>query len=147
MNRLAPLALILAAAGCARNPRPLPMVESPILENESVRAVMTAALLADAAGRDADSLYLVGATIVADGLPVRLPPRFAGVRGGGTATVSGTMMEITPYLAWGVLEYRWTPGAAGQPAYGRATFVLERAGGRWRIKHLHTSALRAGGRG
>ncbi len=147
MTRSLALLLALAAAGCARNPQPLPMVEAPLLENESVRAVMTAALMADAAGQDADSLYLVGATIVANGLSVRLPPRFAGVGGGGTVAVTGTMMEITPYLAWGVLEYRWTPGPGGQPAYGRATFVLERAGGSWRVKHLHTSALRAGGRG
>ncbi len=147
MNRLLLLALVAAAGGCARQAEPVPIVQAPLLENERVRAVMSGALLADAAGQEADSLYLVGATVVADGVPVRLPPRFAGVRRGGTAAVTGATLEITPYLAWGVLEYRWTPGAGGQPAYGRATFVLERAGGSWRIKHLHTSALRAGGRG
>ncbi len=142
MNRLVPLALVFVVGGCARHAEPIPLVESPILENENVRNVMSAALLADAAGQGADSLYLVGATIVADGVPVRLPPRFAGVKRGGTAAVTGTTLEITPYLAWGLLEYRWTPGAGGQPAFGRGTFVLERTGGSWRIKHLHTSSLR-----
>ena len=54
-------------------------------------------------------------------------------------------MEVTPYLAWGVLDYQWMPGAGagahGRRAFGRATFVLERSGGSWRIKHLHSSAL------
>jgi hypothetical protein len=136
------LALLVAVAGCARAAAPVPTVQAPLLENENVRRVVTAALLADAAGRDVDTLYMVGATVVADGLPVRMPPRFAGVRRGGTASATGATLEITPYLAWGVMEYQWAPAAGGAPAYGRATFVLERAGGSWRIKHLHTSALR-----
>lgn len=142
MRRPARLALLVALAGCARSAEPVPMVQAPLLENENVRKVMTAALLADATGKDADTLYMVGATVVADGLPVRMPPRFAGVRRGGTAGVTGATLEITPYLAWGVMEYQWAPVAGGAPAYGRATFVMERAGGSWRIKHLHTSALR-----
>ena len=135
-------ALLVAAAGCARPTGTTPTVQAPLLENEKVRAVMSAALLADAAGKDPDTLYLVGASVVADGVPVRLPPRFAGVRRGGTASVTGATLEITPYLAWGLMEYRWAPAAGGTSAYGRATFVLERAGGSWRIKHLHSSALR-----
>jgi hypothetical protein len=136
------LALLLALAGCARAAQPVPVVQAPLLENENVRKVMTAALLADAAGREVDTLYMIGATVVADGLPIRLPPRFAGVRRGGTASVTGATLEITPYLAWGEMEYQWVPAAGAAPAYGRATFVMERAGGNWRIKHLHTSTLR-----
>lgn len=142
MKRVTPWALLVALAGCARPTETAPTVQAPLLENENVRGVMSAALMADAAGKDVDTLYLVGASIVADGLPVRMPPRFAAVRRGGTASVTGATLEITPYLAWGLMEYRWTPAAGGTPAYGRATFVLERAGGSWRIKHLHTSALR-----
>ena len=137
-------ALLIAAAGCAGPRETAPTVQASLLENENVRGVMSTALLADAAGKDPDTLYLVGASVVADGVPVRMPPRFAGVRRGGTASVTGATLEITPYLAWGLMEYRWAPAAGGTPAYGRATFVLERAGGSWRIKHLHTSSLRTG---
>ena len=142
MKPLTRLALLGVLAGCAHSTQTVPMVQAPLLENENARGVMSGALLADAAGKDGDTLYMVGATVVADGLPVRLPPRFAGVRRGGTASVTGVTLEITPYLAWGEMEYHWAPAAGGTPAYGRATFVMERAGGSWRIKHLHTSSLR-----
>lgn len=143
MNRPLSVGLLLALGACARNPDPA-MVASAVLENAQVRAVMDAALRAAAAGQPADSLYLVGATIVADGVPGSAPARLAGVRPGGAATTTGATIEITPFFAWGVLEYRWMAGTGGQPTYGRATFVLERVGGSWRIKHLHTSSLRAG---
>ena len=143
MNRPLALSLLLALGACARNPKPV-MVASAVLENDQVRSVMDAALRASAGGQPADSLYLVGAAIVVDGVSGSAPARFAGVRPGGVATASGATIEITPYFAWGVLEYRWMPSSGGQPAYGRATFVLERVGGSWRIKHVHTSSLRAG---
>ncbi len=141
MHRPAVLCAMLAL-GCAQRSAPVPIVEAPMLEDANVRAVMQSAVRADAAGQAADTLYLVGAVTVANGVPVMLPPRFAGVRAGGTATVTSTTLEITPYFAWGALEYRWTARTGGQAVYGRATFVLERAGGSWRIKHLHTSSLR-----
>jgi SnoaL-like domain len=136
--------LALLAAACAHGgAAPMPLVPSTLLENEQVRRTMTAALEADAAGTPADSLYLIGAIVIADGLPVTAAPRFAGVQPGGAASVTGTTLEVTPYLAWGVLDYQWTPSGRGRSACGRATFVLERAGGSWRIKHLHSSALSA----
>jgi hypothetical protein len=116
-----------------------------VLENEQVRHTMTAALEADASGAPADSLYIIGAIVVADGLPVSMPPRFAGIRAGGAVSVSGATVEVTPYLAWGVLDYGWTPNEGGASTFGQATFVLEQAGGSWRIKHLHSSAVRVGG--
>jgi len=145
MKRALCLVLVLAPAACARNPEPV-TVPSSVLENQQVRAVMDAAVRAAAAGQPADSLYLVGATIVTDGIPGTVPARFAGVAPGGTASTSGATIEITQYFAWGILDYRWIPGAGGQPGYGQATFVLERVGGSWRIKHVHSSALRREGR-
>lgn len=136
-------AALLLLAGCAPRAAPAPLLPSTVLENEQVRRTMTAALQADAAGTPADSLYLIGAIVIADGLAVRTPPRFAGIRSGGTVNVTGTTLEVTPYLAWGVLDYQWSPPERGRSAFGRATFVLERAGGSWRIKHLHSSALPA----
>ena len=137
------LGFLLALGACARNPQPV-MVASAVLEHQQVRAVMDAALRAAATGQPSDTLYMVGATIVADGVAGSVPVRFAGVRPGGTATASGATVEVTPYFAWGVMEYRWLPTTGGQPAYGRATFVLEQVGGSWRIKHVHTSSLPAG---
>jgi SnoaL-like domain len=133
--------LALLLAGCTHGAAPAPLLPSTVLENEQVRRTMTAAIEADAAGTAADSLYLIGAIVIADGLPVTRPPRFAGVQSGGAVSVTGTTLEVTPYLAWGVLDYQWTPVGRGRSAFGRATFVLERAGGSWRIKHLHSSAL------
>ena len=141
MTRLLGLGLLLGFLACARNPQPV-MVASGVLESQQVRAVMDAALRAAATGRPADTLYMVGATIVADGVSGSAPVRFAGVRPGGTTTTAGATIEITPYFAWGTMEYQWVPAAGGQPAYGRATFVLEQVGGSWRIKHVHTSSLR-----
>jgi hypothetical protein len=138
------VATTLLLAACAHGPAPAPLLPPTVLENQQVRATMTAALQADAAGSAADSLYIIGAIVIADGLPVTRAPRFAGVRPGGAVNVTGTTLEVTPYLAWGVLDYRWTPTAGGRAAFGRATFVLEPAGGSWRIKHLHSSAVSLG---
>ena len=132
---------LLGLVGCARGPAPTPVLPSTVLENEQVRRTMSAALDADAAGTPADSLYLIGAIVIANGLPVSTSPRFASVRPGGGVSLSGATVEVTAYLAWGVLDYQWTPRTRGTPVYGRATFVLERAGGSWRIKHLHSSAV------
>lgn len=145
---LAPIvgtALAAAAVACAGNPAPEPLVASSLLENQAVRAVMVQSLTADAAGLPADSLYVVGARTVADGLLTTRPPRFAGVGAGGTPAVTSATIEITPLFAWGVLEYRWSSAGGGQAVFGRATFVLERVGGNWRIKHVHSSSVRPGG--
>ena len=141
MNRATAL-LLAGLSACARHPEPITVASASMLEREQVRGVMDAALRADAAGQRADTLYLVGATVVVDGVPGNAPARFAGVGAGGTATPSAATVEITPYFAWGVLEYRWIPARSGQPTAGRATFVLERVGGSWRIKHVHTSSVR-----
>jgi hypothetical protein len=113
-------------------------------EQQTVRDVITGALAADAAREDADSLYLIGAIVVADGRSRSGAPRFAGVRTGGRATITGSALEITPYLAWASVDYRWTAGEGGTVVVGRATFVLERMGGTWRIKHAHSSAVGTG---
>jgi hypothetical protein len=142
LSRSWSLAPFLALVACARHPEPITLASASMLERDQVRGVMDAALRASAAGQPADSLYLIGATVVVDGVPGTAPARFAGVGAPGVATPSASTIEITPYFAWGVLEYRWMPATGGPPTYGRATFVLERVGGSWRIKHVHTSSLR-----
>ncbi|HXV85768.1 MAG TPA: nuclear transport factor 2 family protein, partial [Gemmatimonadales bacterium] len=60
---------------------------------------------------------------------------------GGRATVVGSALEISSYLAWASVDYRWVAGDGRSGVTGRATFVLERLGGTWRIKHLHSSSV------
>jgi hypothetical protein len=113
-----------------------------VLEDEQVRAVIHEALQADAAARYADTLYAIGASVVADGLRRNAPFRFAGIGADGSLLVSNMTLEITPILAWATADYRWLTPEGELGASGRATFVLERLAGRWRIKHAHSSAVR-----
>jgi hypothetical protein len=145
MNRTAPrlvafLALLLGA--CTPGRGTVPAVPAPVLEHEQVRAVVQEALQADAASRYADTLYAIGASVVGDGVTKDTPPRFAGIGAGGSVLVSNIALEITPFLAWATAEYRWLTREGDLGAVGRATFVLERLGGKWRIKHAHSSAVR-----
>jgi hypothetical protein len=114
------------------------------VEQQAVRDVVTGALTADAAQINADSLYIIGAMVIADGRNRLGAPRFAGVRAGGRMTVTGSALELTPYLAWASVDYRWVGPDGRATAVGRATFVLERLGGAWRIKHAHSSAVGPG---
>ncbi|GBD31443.1 MAG: hypothetical protein KatS3mg081_1153 [Gemmatimonadales bacterium] len=144
MNRLAAHGVPLLGfvfGACASGGGAVPAVPAPVLEHEQVRAVVQEALQADAASRSADTLYAIGASVVADGLPRTAPPRFAGIRTGGSVMVSNIALEITPFLAWATAEYRWLTPEGSLGALGRATFVLERLGGQWRIKHVHSSAI------
>jgi hypothetical protein len=129
------------STGCPQTPQ-VPALAPSALEQQAVRQVIADALAADAAMRDADSLYLIGATVIADGRARQEAPRFAGVRAGGQVSITASALEITTYLAWGSVEYRWTAETGGSVATGRATFVLERLGGAWRIKHAHSSVPR-----
>lgn len=131
---------------CARGPITQPVAPTPV-EQPAVRQTITTALTADAAMDDADSLYIIGAIVVADGRTRQGAPRFAGVRAGGRTTVTGVALEITPYLAWASVDYRWSSRDGAIVVVGRATFVLERFGGAWRIKHAHSSSVRAGDAG
>lgn len=144
MNRATALPVLLSAltlAACASTGGGLPAVPAPVLEDEQVRAVVQEALRADASSLYADTLYAIGAAVVADGLPRNAPPRFAGIRPGGSVLVSNIALEITTFLAWATAEYRWLRPDGDLGALGRATFVLERLGGQWRIKHVHSSAI------
>ncbi len=144
MNRATLTVLLLAAVlgACASGGGAMPAVPAPVLEEEPVRAVLRAAFQADAGSGYADTLYAIGASVVADGMPRNAPPRFAGIGTGGSLLVSNIAFEITPFLAWATAEYRWLGPDGSLGALGRATFVLERLGGQWRIKHAHSSAIR-----
>jgi hypothetical protein len=139
------LAAVCVAAGigaaCTRT-APIETAAPPPREHQAVRQLIGDALAADAALHDADSLYLIGAIVIADGASRHMAPRYAGIQQGGRVAITGSALEITPYLAWGSVEYRWTADNGGTVVFGRATFVLERLGGVWRIKHAHSSHRR-----
>ncbi len=135
------LLAVLTLTSCSPGRGALPAVPAPVLEHEEVRAVVQGALQADAASGYADTLYAIGALVIANGLPRNAPPPFAGIHTGGSLLVSNIALEITPFLAWATAEYRWLRPDGNLGALGRATFVLERLGGRWRIKHAHSSAI------
>lgn len=140
------VAAVLTACACARGV-PAPAVPPSVLENEQVRQVVVAALAAEAEQRDADSLYVIGATAVVEGRSRSLPPRYAGIRPDGRVQVTAVTLELTPYLAWATAEYRWIAATGDAVTPGRATFVLERMAGSWRIKHAHSSSPATAGLG
>ncbi|HWP37556.1 MAG TPA: nuclear transport factor 2 family protein [Gemmatimonadales bacterium] len=144
MTRAAAALIVACASGGCTRAAPVPATGPTTLETGAVRDVIAAALAADAAMQDADSLYLVGASVIADGQTRIGPPRFAGIRSRGRANISASAIEITGVLAWASVEYRWG-GEAGGAGVGRATLVLERLGGAWRIKHVHSSTARPPG--
>lgn len=111
---------------------------------EGVAGLAALALERDARLEPADSLYLQGATILADGSPRWVPPRFAGIGSGGAVAVTTSRTEIRPGVAWIFLEYRWVPSGEGLVTEGRATLVLTRQPGQpaWRIAHAHSSSAR-----
>ena len=129
-----------ALAACSPAQRSGGTITPAPLDDQSVRAVIRGALAADARGESADSLYVIGASVIANGRPRLAPPRYAGTGSGGQIAVNSILSEITPGLAWVAVRYEWVgPNGVAEPAY--ATFVLEPLAGNWRIKHVHSSTM------
>ncbi|HEY2824451.1 MAG TPA: nuclear transport factor 2 family protein, partial [Gemmatimonadales bacterium] len=87
----------------------------------------------------ADTLYMVGATAVADGRVRVNHPFFAGLARGGSVNITGFQAEISSGLAWAMVDYRWLARDGRSGSFARATLVLEPVGDAWRIKHVHSS--------
>ena len=132
---------VLLLTACVTKPQRM-VVPAELLEDRVVRDVVREALQADAKGDPADSLYLVGATVVANGRVRVSLPRFAGIELGGNLQITGLQAEITSTLAWAIMDYQWVSADGSRGAFGRATVVLEPFGGAWRIKHVHSSTAR-----
>jgi len=132
--RRAALALVLTACA-AGQPR---IATGPVVSDAEVRAVMRRALEADAASESADSLYSLGATVVANGRARISPPRFAGVARGGVLSIQTLVVEMSPTVAWGTARYRYAT-REGAMESGEGTFVLKLESRGWRIVHAHSS--------
>ena len=135
--RIAVLALVLS--GCA--PQQQTYGVSPtVLTQRQLRDVVIAALVADVQGHAVDTLFMLGATVVADGRVRVSHPFFSGIRGEGQVTLTGFQAEILSGLAWVIADYRWLAKDGRTGAFARATLVLEPVGESWRIKHAHSSS-------
>lgn len=109
-------------------------------QETEVTAVITSALLGEAAGQATDTLYTSSALIVVNGRIRSASPLFAGIGQGGQVVITSSQLEIRPGSSWSAVNYRWesTDGSARE---GRATFVVaEVESGKWQIQHVHSSS-------
>ena len=152
---------LLLALGCAsgsRAPGPAPVRPSPAGAATAPAApssadadladaagdVITASLEADARQENADTMYLRGAIVIADGHRRDGPPRYAGVEAGGAVAIGGMQVVVRDRLVWAVVDYRWYSTADNLARQGQATVLLSPPDGNrgFRIVHLHSSISR-----
>ena len=132
-------ALLALAVGACMSQQPQYGVSPTVLSQRVLRGVVTAALQADTGGVGGDTLFMVGATVVADGRVRVNHPYFAGVSRDGSVTLTGYQAEIASGLAWAIVDYRWVAKDGRRGTFARATLVLEPHGDGWQIKHVHSS--------
>lgn len=131
-------ALVLLVTACVSQ-QPQYGVSPTVLTQRVLRGVIEAAISADSGGVGVDTLFMVGATVVADGHVRVNHPFFAGVSRDGSVTLTGYQAEIASGLAWAIVDYRWVAKDGRRGTFARATIVLEPHGDGWQIKHVHSS--------
>jgi ketosteroid isomerase-like protein len=133
------IAVIIVGACVTRRvqPRGAPAVGTP----DEVEALVRLALTLDAAGdRSADTLYSSDAIVVGNARLRLAAPRFAGITSGvGRVTITAASASVSGGVAWVLVDYRWVNPAERREEAGRATFICERRGERWKIVHAHSS--------
>ncbi len=141
--RAASGAAALALAACAVRPTPRPPLPyDPLREMALAHDVAAAFIAAEARGDEsADTLLAPGADFIMTGIPVTRPPRLAAVLGHGEATIEDMRTQLASEFAWVVTVYRWTGNGGDDVERGRATMILERRSGGWRIRHVHSSTV------
>jgi hypothetical protein len=140
MTRLLPL-LAGCAVACGRGHPTLTAgaIQGDYQERE-VTAVISGALLGEAAGVPTDTLYAPSTLSVVDGRIRSVPPRLAGIGQGGQVVITSSQLEIRPGSSWSAVDYRWE-ARDGPAREGRATFILVQVSpGKWLIQHLHSSS-------
>jgi hypothetical protein len=155
------LPALLLALGCAggshaAGPAPArpssPAATTPPAEQSAANAdladaagdAITASLEADARQENADTMYLRGAIVIADGHRREGPPRYAGVEPGGAVAIGGMQVVVRDRFVWAVVDYRWYSTADNVARQGQATVLLSPPDGTrgFRIVHLHSSISR-----
>ena len=145
-HRLSPAiaaAAALALAACAARGGPRTTLPyDPLREAALARDVATGFIAAESRGDpSADTLLAPDADFIATGIAVTRPPRLAAVLGRGAGAVEDVRLQLAGEFAWVVAVYQWSGPGARDAERGRATMVLERRGGRWRIRHVHSSTV------
>ncbi len=137
------LSILLLAGACGVRPSApagSPPVYAPGVVEEPITAVLIAALDADRQFTTVDSLWDPEASVVANGTPRYAPPRFAGIEARGEVAITSSRLEVRQSLVWVYFDYRWISVKQGMARDGKATVLLTpRAGGGWKIIHLHSS--------
>jgi hypothetical protein len=133
--------VIAGTMGCSRGQSVVATnVSQGDFQESAVSAVITGALLGEAAGRATDTLFTSSALIVVNGRIRTGSPFFAGIGQGGQVIISSSQLEIRPGSSWSAVDYRWE-SQGGMTREGRATFVLAQVSpGRWQIQHVHSSS-------
>lgn len=131
-----------AGLGCSsRGPAPPTISAGRLADNAETRELVRSAILLDHQRIRADSLYLPGATVIANGRERLGVPRFAALGPGGRVSVRGISLEVTETTGWAVASYVWTSTDGRSFEGGRATFLLLRTEDGWRIRHVHSSQV------
>jgi len=143
-NRAAMAAVVaaLATAACASRVPPRGPLLAPTLGADvaTIRAAVAAFVLGEAAlEQSVDTLLAREADFVMDGVALERQPRLAGVPGPGTGTVNDLQIQLAGDYAWVVAGYAWVGDDPAGAERGMATFVLQRQGAGWRIRHVHSS--------
>jgi hypothetical protein len=152
------LLLALGCAGGSRAPAPVPVRSSPGGPSTAPAApapadadladaagdFITASLQADARQENADTMYLRGTIVIADGHRRETPPRYAGVEAGGAVAIGGMQVAVRDRLIWAIVDYRWYSTADNLARQAQATVLLSPPDGTrgFRIIHLHSSISR-----
>lgn len=133
----------LALAGCASRPLALrTQILSATVSDDvpAIRAAVTAFVLGEARGdQNVDTLLASGADFVVTGTSAQNRPRLAGVPGAGTGSVGELRIHVAGDYAWAIANYGWVGQNPAGGEVGRATVILQRLPGGWRIHHVHSS--------
>lgn len=133
-------ALLLAACGGRSAPSMPVLTGQPAAVEADANAVVMEALRAESRVTLADSLYGQDAVFIVDGSFQQGYPRMAGIVPDCQVSITQSRSWSQGTTAWAVLDYQCL--APDRIAHeGRATFILgrDRATGRWRILHIHSS--------
>lgn len=141
MKRLGLLVGIAGAIGCSRGQSVVTgNMSQGDFQESAVTAVISGALLGEAAGRPTDTLFTSSALIVVNGRIRTASPLFAGIGQGGQVIISSSQLEIRSGSSWSAVDYRWE-SRDGVAREGRATFILAQVSpARWQIQHVHSSS-------
>lgn len=127
----------------AGTPSPAARLADPDAE-AYVSAVLEAVVVGDTRPAAVDTLFVSGATIIANGNNRISAPRLAGVMYGGQAAITTSQVNVRQDMAYASIDYRWFSDDRSEVRLGKATLVLApaRGGSTWKVVQMHSSSSR-----